>query len=236
MMKFMTTQKLSAGELRSLNTYLLACNDSMSVVKAHGFMTAILSFPEVITPSEWLPAIIGDDPEFCSEGHAEYILGSIMHVYNHVAAGLQHNRPFSFILSAEQPQLGLQKAPEACIQEWCEGYCKALSWNEMAWFQEEESIVAKTCAVFFLLAKIFKPEDILKSHKIVTNWEKEKHTLITDLPVIVKGLSRFWWATRQGTHNALNDWEEELSCLCGSGRHYMRCCFEKTPSKERVLH
>ncbi len=76
-------------DLDALDDYLmsdLAPEDSMGLSHLDGFLTGIVIGPELIPPSEWLPALWGGvDPEFQTEVEMRTVLGTIMGRYNEIA-------------------------------------------------------------------------------------------------------------------------------------------------------
>lgn len=67
------TQTLSDKELDELDNFLMSDTtpeEVMDISMMDGFLTAIVSGPDTIMPSEWLPLVWGDPkgPEFQSKG------------------------------------------------------------------------------------------------------------------------------------------------------------------------
>ncbi len=87
---------LSGAELRALETFLdeqAERGSAMPLSVAHGFLTAVISGPELVMPSEWMPVIWGD-PEFEDEQQAQHMIGLIMRLYNDVAQSLSQTGMF----------------------------------------------------------------------------------------------------------------------------------------------
>ncbi len=60
-------------------------DDCMQLSDLDGFLTGIVVGPELIMPSEWMPAIWqGGEPEFDDMERAERIMGVIMARYNEI--------------------------------------------------------------------------------------------------------------------------------------------------------
>ncbi len=78
---------LSSEDLARLHEFLLsgACNDdAMSVDQVHGLLTAIVCGPEPVLPSEWIPAVFGEEPEFASVEEDEQIMALLMRMNNEI--------------------------------------------------------------------------------------------------------------------------------------------------------
>ena len=75
-------------DLEALDRFLMSDrspSESMMLSDLDGFLTGIAVGPELVMPSEWLPAIWGGDaPEFADEAEAKAILGAIMGRYNEI--------------------------------------------------------------------------------------------------------------------------------------------------------
>jgi len=84
---------LDQAELDELAAFLGAdelSDERMPAVASEGFLTAIISSPEIIMPSEWLPPIIGDEPfATATLEEAQRVLTLIMRLNNDVSATLR---------------------------------------------------------------------------------------------------------------------------------------------------
>ena len=79
--------------LKQLEHELLALgDDAMLLEELDGFIAGLLTCPELIKPSEWLPVVWGsegeDEPAFDSLDHLNRVLGLVMEHYNDVARTL----------------------------------------------------------------------------------------------------------------------------------------------------
>ena len=86
------TEPALSGDLEALDEFLLsdrAPPDSMGLSDLDGFLTGLVTGPETIMPSEWLPVIWGGEgPAFGSIEEAQAVLGAIMGRHNEIARGL----------------------------------------------------------------------------------------------------------------------------------------------------
>jgi yecA family protein len=166
-MKVIHQQKFSSNELIDLDSFLRNQTGDMSLVKAHGFMTAIVSFPDMFMPSEWIPLLVGELKYLEDQSCAQKMLDKLMTMYKQITNSLGSNRMFEFLLSADQPNLTLDNAPYSYIQEW---------------LHSDEKFITQACATFFMLT------DLIKS----TDYKKDKSKLIKNLPELVKALYIYW--------------------------------------------
>jgi uncharacterized protein len=135
-------QPLDDDERSELRTFLSSDampDDSLDFSGLHGLVTAVISGPETVMPSEWFPIVIGTgEPAFASKDHAERIFGLVMRFYNEVASVL-----------AEEPEIfdpimlargGTGRHSYA--MSWCRGYLLGVKLCQDAWlrYQGEPTI------------------------------------------------------------------------------------------------
>src|SRR5688500_19645278 len=75
-------------DLEVLDQFLMSeasPENCMQLSDLDGFLTGIAIGPELVKPSEWLPAIWGDDePVFENEEQVQTVIGAIMGRYNEI--------------------------------------------------------------------------------------------------------------------------------------------------------
>ncbi len=96
-----------------------------------GFLTAIVSGPNVIMPSTWLPALWGDtEPEWESNEQFEKVFQLIMRHHNGIAfnlmSGSEHFGPLFNEAEADGDTVTF-------VDEWCVGYMRGVALDEDAW-------------------------------------------------------------------------------------------------------
>lgn len=113
-------------QLERLEDFLLAHMEdgAMPLDVAQGYLTAILSGPRMIMPSQWLPHVLGET-EFSSESEAREIMELVMSLNNLTLAELENNAFAPMMLSMEE---GYEDAPLPMPYGWCEGYI--MGWNQ----------------------------------------------------------------------------------------------------------
>ncbi len=81
---------LNDAEMDRLSAFLAGAGPSaMNLEMLDGFITALISLPTMVMPSQYLPQIWGEDHEFDSSEQAQDIIGLIMRHWNGVADELQ---------------------------------------------------------------------------------------------------------------------------------------------------
>lgn len=126
---------LSAEELDELDRFLESENrpdGCINLVILDGLLTGVVSGPETILPSEWLPLVWGspEGAQFETEEQAERILGMIFRHMNTIASVLM-NSPDDFVPMLYED--GESAGTEAGADEWCTGYVAAMSMRTEAW-------------------------------------------------------------------------------------------------------
>lgn len=142
---------LDDDERSELRTYLSsdAVPDSMDFSGLHGFVTALVSGPEMVMPSEWFPIVLGNgEPAFTDKGHAERIFGLTMRFYNEVAAVLaEEPEVFDPIMLARGG-----KGSRSYAMSWCRGYLLGVQLRHEAWLRyQNEPAVEEGLAVMLSL-------------------------------------------------------------------------------------
>ena len=139
-----TPEDLSAPlddhEYDELDGFLLSLESEHAVrnmSELDGFVAAIVSGPELISPSEWLPVIWGGgehDPGLESARDMERVVELIMRHLNTTAITLMED-PEGY-----EPYLMenvVKGKAYLVVDDWCIGYMKAVMLREDRWFETE---------------------------------------------------------------------------------------------------
>ena len=219
--------------LKQLQAELLDLDEnSMLVEELDGFVAGLISCPELIPPSEWLPVVWGlsgeeESPVFDTLEHANKVIALVMGHYNHVAKTLFES-PDEY-----RPLFATDERNDDIIWElWIEGFDKAMKLRPAAWLPLMEADPETSAAIRGLLTLI----DVAN--------QDEKLSLLKrrELEDAAPELIGPWLLT-------VNDWRlennlegggasQKLSpvttplgkvgrndpCPCGSGKKYKKCC------------
>ena len=200
--------------------------DAMLASEFDGFAAGVITAPEPIPPSEWLPWIWGGEVEApdCPNEVFEAAFEVIMAHYNDVAATLQR-RPEKYTAFYEaDPDTG-----DILWEIWLEGFRSAMALRVDAWYalmQDEDSPAAVALSLIVALSTIADPggEDMDLD-------DDEIDALTEQAPTVIPGLVATLYAARKATPQAAepaaplppkvgrND-----PCPCGSGKKYKKCC------------
>lgn len=221
---------LSGAELDELEAFLVSeatPGESMDLETLDGFLTAIVSGPEAIMPSEWLPwvwSVAGNPeqgPEFADEAQARRILELMMRHMNGIASTLL-NSPADFEPLLYEPEQGPEAVPAAA--RWCLGFIVAMELRRDAWrpLTGDDETADLVMPILILTARGDDPD-----FGVVVQNEEKRRELVDMLPACAAGIHAFWLARRSGwslprrnpDKTGRND-----PCPCGSGRKYKHCC------------
>jgi len=131
--------------------------DTLGLEELYGFVFAIVSAPDLVLPSEWIPAIFdADDPPFADEAEAVRFHHVVMALYNelnrdvldatvHLPACIDVRRP---------AEANFDK--DAALMKWASGFAQGHDWLEEAWDVDlpqdvDEDLGACLSALLFFL-------------------------------------------------------------------------------------
>ena len=105
--------------------------EAMWLDELQGFLCAVISAPDTILPSAWLPVALGENPEYENQQQAEEVLGLIMRFYNDIVLTLQQGEGIAL-------QLYHPEGEEVYdFQSWCSGYLDGVDSSEVDWHEHE---------------------------------------------------------------------------------------------------
>ena len=225
---------LSEAEIDELDSFLIsdrAPEECMDISMLDGFITAIVSGPEMIVPSEWMAVVWGDHegPEFESVEQAERIMDYIMRLSNNIIHTLMDSpEEYCPLLYANK-----EKGKEYVIaEEWCDGYLLGIEMRKEEWLPLSKDDDAFS-RILPILALSSKPLDKEVEALVDTEEKLEKWTNL--LPAAVVEIYRFWLERRNikestfvpDTQN-INVYGPKVGrnepCPCGSGKKLKKCC------------
>jgi uncharacterized protein len=163
-----------------------------------GYITAIVSGPQMITPDQWLPWVYDTNsgihlPQFESQEQAESTLDLLIQHHNAVADCLE-KRPGHYFPAFDRTVL--LKGSSLAGVAWCRGYELAIALDPAPW---RPMINAEPQ----LLDRIFNHD-----------------TSVKNLIARDAGLVFAWWYQRR-THPMFAGRNEP--CPCGSGKRFKHC-------------
>ena len=223
----------SEEELERLDQFLLDRIDEdadtegkdegvLVVSELDGFLTAIVSGPVMIPPSQWLPAVWGDfEPVWESEKDFGVILSLITRHMNGIVATLM-DQPQDF--EPIYQERVVEGKTYTIVDEWCEGYMRGVALAADQWNTDELEMT-------ILLAPIraFTSETGWRAHDMKT--ETEIDNIRNAITPNVCEIHAFWlarWQDYTPTRSPVRRSEAQVGrndlCPCGSGKKYKKCC------------
>lgn len=185
-----------------------------------GLLTAVVSGPVMLQPSQWLPQVWGDfEPEFDSAEEFEQVMSLMIRHMNNIVS-----------LLMEQPQdfepmfLQSELDGEVCliVDEWCEGYMRGVMLAAEQWQLQN---IDMTILIAPIIA--FQGDQASATHHEFN--AEEIRNLQQAITPNVREIHAYWLAQRADqAPTAFRHSEEKPGrndpCPCGSGKKYKKCC------------
>jgi uncharacterized protein len=213
-------------DLEVLDQFLMSeasPENCMQLSDLDGFLTGIAIGPELIKPSEWLPAIWGDDePVFENEEQVQAVIGAIMGRYNEILRELDTD-PEGY-----EPVFWEGPDGEVIAADWAEGFVDAIRLRPEAW----RPLLEDREALILLMPILALCGDAEGGSPLELDPEEDADLLAQApdlIPACVVGMHGFW-KERRGQPKAGSGRAKSAKvgrndpCPCGSGRKYKRCC------------
>jgi uncharacterized protein len=201
-------EPLSDAELDELEGFLASDavpEDCMDLEMLDGFLAAIVSGPESIQPSEWLPQVWSDGgrsatPAYGNSEQAQQIMTLILRhmvgIQRTLAESPTRFRPLLYLPEEKKPS---QKASERLPPEgtaWCEGFMAGVKLRDDEWQPLYDAEDARDW-IFPIEALAFGEQD-----PEFAEWidDREKRaSLVEELAVASVLIYRFWQDKRKST-------------------------------------
>ena len=190
----------------------------MMLCDLDGFLTAIAIGPDLIMPSEWLPAIWGgEEPVFDDAAQAQAIIGTIMNRYNEILGQVAERAVAPIIM--ETP------GGDIIAVDWAEGFMQAVALRPLAW---KPLLTSETNITLMLpILALCCDEDGEPLLDLPQDVEDSLFAEAGDIiPACVLDIADYWRVTRtaplrqsSGVKTGRND-----PCPCGSGKKFKKCC------------
>lgn len=230
-------QPLSNDEIEELDRILMdqpGDLDSMNVSMLDGFLTAVVSGPNAIMPSMWMPWVWDVEsgvsrPEFQSERAAQRFYELVFRHMNSISAELMEAPEDYEPLLLENPNNG---DPIPILDDWCMGFMRGLELDIEGW-----APLTSLHTEWFTVLRLYGTEDGWEVLEELSH-DLDQHRQYADqLPDDIREIHRYWLARRGkdmpagelsgtvkssplvvGDKPGRND-----RCPCGSGKKFKRC-------------
>ena len=232
MQSTMTDQEID--QLEDLLASDIFKGEAMTLDYLQGFLCAVISGPDMIPPSVWLPAALGESVEYASNAQAQETMDLVMKFYNSIAITLDNDDELELIIYSQE-----DNPEELDYAAWCEAYVYGSQIGETSWIEaagEFSLDLSEKMEAFFLLSGMLKEDALENNEPWLSKQEEEKAMAMAqeDLPETVSAIYRFWKAQRtpEGPiKRASAKVGRNDPCPCRSGKKYKECC-----GKEPTLH
>lgn len=230
-------QPLSDQEIEELD--LILTNqpddiDSMSVSMLDGFLTAVVSGPNTILPSLWVPWVWDveqgkNKPSFANERAAKRFYELVFRLMNSISADLMEAPEYFEPLLLENLN---GDDPVTVIDDWCMGFMKGLALDIEGWMP-----LTSEHTDWFTVLRLYGTKDgwdILSS--LPANLDQHRD-YVDRLPDDIRKIHRYWLERRTGQAASTSAFEglspsphragEKIGrndpCPCGSGKKFKLC-------------
>ena len=203
-----------------------------------GFLFTVVSAPEIVPPSKWLPIIFGDEKAaYASLDQANEILGHIMALYNTTNAAVLDPPT---LLPADCPlrdDVLANFEDDAPIAQWSRGFLRGHQWLEQLWEDLPDEVAEELDATLMALSFFSSQEMAENFHAEATTSEQSFEAMADAIHQVVpravaqyahmgRSISK---AVAEHTADAPEPTRDAKTgrndpCPCGSGKKYMKCC------------
>ena len=217
-MQILTFDEAARSRLMELLDAKSEAHNTMRCDEVQGFMMALLSGPDALNPTNWLPEILGEESLFDAKERTE-----IERLVMAMAADMRMKLNEKIL-----PDLWFyeDEAGNPDFYTWCNAYLYALDIVPTDWFEAvDQEEFEDLFYPIMALGGIYDDEE--NGEVILHLNEKELTQLESDLPHVLLDIYWYWQAIinkpqtvrRGGEKVGRND-----PCPCSSGKKYKACC------------
>ena len=217
-MQILTFDEVARSRLMELLDAKSEVHNTMRCDEVQGFMMALLSGPDALNPTNWLPEILGEESLFDAKERTE-----VERLVMAMAADMRMKLNEKIL-----PDLWFyeDEAGNPDFYTWCNAYLYALDIVPTDWFEAvDQEEFEDLFYPIMALGGIYDDEE--NGEVILHLNEKELTQLESDLPHVLLDIYWYWQAIinkpqtvrREGEKVGRND-----PCPCGSGKKYKACC------------
>jgi uncharacterized protein len=208
-----------------------ACSESsMTIAMLDGFLCAIVSGPNMISPSHWMPLVWSSaeapqPPKFESDQQAGRLLGTVFGLMNDIVQSLS-TEPDEHMLLVDQIELESGETVEL-IDEWCLGYLQGVGLDEESWLplmMEREDLFA-TLLMFGTNEDLSADDEGDAVDTPIDKADLSAEALndySSNLHEVIPQIYAYWLAKRTPIRAEPKLGRNEV-CHCGSGKKFKHC-------------
>jgi uncharacterized protein len=229
------TPALSEKEMDELDSFLMSdstTNEVMLLDCLDGFLTAIVSGPDMPQPEEWIARVWGptaqDAPTFASAAQSERIADLITRHMNAIGWSLlQEPEHFEPVFDLQVYEGDEREYMDG--EMWAHGFMIGLKLQRDRWqalFDSKHG--SEIVRPIYLLGS----PDVTEVEEALVETPAQREELSKQIPASVGLIYKFWAPQRRAAEIAsgkiADDEIPKISrnapCSCGSGRKFKKCC------------
>ena len=217
-MQILTFDEAARSRLMELLDAKSEAHNTMRCDEVQGFMMALLSGPDALNPTNWLPEILGEESLFDAKERTE-----IERLVMAMAADMRMKLNEKIL-----PDLWFyeDEAGNPDFYTWCNAYLYALDIVPTDWFEAvDQEEFEDLFYPIMALGGIYDDEE--NGEVILHLNEKELTQLESDLPHVLLDIYWYWQAIINKPQTVRRECEKvgrNDPCPCGSGKKYKACC------------
>lgn len=233
----MQPHKLTDTDLEELDQFLLSdqvSEESMLLSALDGYLTAIVTGPSNLMPSQWLPGVWdgqGDEfaPEFDSMEQANRILGLILgHMNDIIAVQQAHDGVIEPIFEYTQYPGDSHEYTDA--EMWAHGFVQGMLLDWDSWKVVLDDANGKQWLTPILL---LGKEEASPEEEAQVRWPAQREEFAKQIPFAVQQIYRFLLPYRHAIaertvaktiQRTVPKVGRNDPCPCGSGKKCKKCC------------
>jgi uncharacterized protein len=191
-----------------------------------GFFAALICSPSMVSPSEYLPEILGgNEPEFTSRDELQDFLGLLFRHWNSIAQVLQKGEVFMPLLLEDQDGI-------AHANDWARGFMRGTfmrhdNWRELLDDEEQGGALIP----MLILAHEHDADEEMQPYKGLVIDSERREALILGIACGVSLAYRYFSSNRRSMTEGETAYQPRRQkigrndfCPCGSGKKYKHCC------------
>ena len=228
------------GALRAFLEHPSRPAGTLTYHELQGFLFTVVSAPEMISASEWLPIIFaGEDIDYASVKEAEAVIGQIMTLSNTINTAVLDPPTLLPADCQLRDDVLANFDDEAPIAQWSRGFLRGHQWLEQLWEDLPEEIAEELDATLMALGFFSSRHMAEDFHAEDTSGEQSFEAMADAIHRVVPAAVAQYAHMGRSIAEVLAepDWEEpertdhakiarNEPCPCGSGKKYKNCCEE----------
>ncbi len=167
----------------------LPTEDGLRIDGAQGLLAALAIGPEAIAPSDWLPIVLGEDPELLAYDEVDLVCGMLLRLAANVSHSLDHF-VFEPVFMQSEEDGEIQIDPGG----WCEGFSIGIDLQSERWerqLRSDPALMELLSPILQLGVETGVFEDIQRDD-LPALTEDERDGLIRVLPARLIDLRHYW--------------------------------------------